>query len=300
MDIREKSSSLGVGKGRVRLRERLAAYNRFLKMEHTLFSLPLVLAGASLASRGAPPMKTLLWIILGAIGARTAALALNRLIDVRVDRLNPRTRGRELPAGVLSLADGGLIALGGVAVYLGAAHAINDFCLLWSWVPLALFVLYPMLKRFTSWCHLGLGVTWAMAPLGGWFAVSPGWEGSGPVWWLALFSVCWLAGFDIIYATLDEEFDRRAGLYSMPARWGRTRALQISAGFHGTAFLFLSGLFLFYLSGTLSAFLLLLCGGLFFLEHVFSHRVELAFFNVNVLVGWAVWGLIWAGVKGGS
>ena len=182
---------------------RLLAYARFIKFEHTLFSLPLLFAGALLAQGGWPPAKLSLLILLAGVGARTLALALNRLIDLRVDAKNPRTRDRELVTGALSVWDALLVSTAGLALYLWAAKSINGFCFLWSWVPLIFFVIYPTMKRFTWLCHFGLGLTWALAPLGGWFAVRPGFEGSWPAWILAGFSFFWLTGFDIIYAPLD-------------------------------------------------------------------------------------------------
>ncbi len=178
-----------------------------------------------------------------------------------------------------------------------AAKEINLFCLTWCWVPVLLFAIYPTLKRFTSLCHAGLGVTWAMAPLAGWFAVNPGFADAWPAYLLALFSCLWLAGFDIIYATLDEDFDRREGIFSLPVKLGRKRALRMSILFHFAAFACLSALYFTSLAGVMTAFLLLFTGFLLFLEHMASDRVDLAFFKINSLAGFVILAMIWSGVQ---
>jgi 4-hydroxybenzoate polyprenyltransferase len=277
--------------------ERVKAYGRFLKLEHTLFSLPILFSGSLLAQGGWPDGRTSLLVILAGAGARTLALALNRLIDCRVDAKNPRTASRELVTGALSIFDAILVAILGLSIYLWAAGSLNQFCLLWSWIPVLLFVVYPMLKRFTWLCHFGLGITWAMAPLAGWFAIRPGFEGSWPVWILALFSFLWTSAFDIIYATMDERFDREAGLFSLPARFGRRNALHVAAVTHFLSFLTLVGLFFATLSGTYAAFLCLLAGVLLLLEHMVVDHVDLAFFKINIITGFVVFAMVFLGLR---
>lgn len=277
-------------------RERLLAYVRFLKLEHTLFSLPVLLGGTLLAAKGWPSWRLTGLILLAATAARTLALCLNRILDRNIDRKNPRTASRELASGALSLWDALLLTIVSLLAYLWAAREINTFCLTWSWLPVLLFAIYPTLKRFTWLCHFGLGVTWSMAPLAGWFAVRPGFEESLPAVLLALFSAFWLAGFDIIYATLDEDFDRKEGLFSVPARFGRRSALRLSSITHGFAFVFLAALYFSALSGVTAAFLLLVTGFILFLEHMVPSKVEMAFFKLNTLAGFVVFAMIWAGV----
>lgn len=277
--------------------ERVKAYGRFIKLEHTLFSLPILFSGSLLAQGGWPDGRTSLLVILAGAGARTLALALNRLIDYRVDAKNPRTSSRELVTGALSIFDALLVAILGLCIYLWAAGTINHFCLLWSWIPVLLFVVYPMLKRFTWLCHFGLGISWAMAPLAGWFAIRPGFEGSWPAWILALFSFLWTSGFDIIYATMDERFDREAGLFSLPARFGRRSALRAAALTHFLSFLTLVGLFFTTLSGTSAAFLCLFAGVLLLLEHMVVDHVDLAFFKINILTGFVVFAMVVLGLR---
>jgi 4-hydroxybenzoate polyprenyltransferase len=278
-------------------RERLVHYARFLRLEHTFFSLPILFGGSILAARGLPPWRLMGLIFLAATAARTLALCLNRIIDRNLDRKNPRTSNRELASGALSVWDAALLTVGSLVVYIWAARAINEFCLTWSWLPVLLFAIYPTLKRFTTLSHLGLGVAWSMAPLAGWFAVRPGFDEAWPAYLLALFSAFWLAGFDVIYATLDEDFDRAEGLFSLPVKLGRRGALKVSSLLHWVAFVWLAALYFTFLAGELSAFLLLCAGLLFFLEHMFAEKVDFAFFRINVLAGFVVLLMVWAGVQ---
>lgn len=278
-------------------RERLSSYARFVKLEHTLFSLPILFAGAVLADWSWPSLRVTGLILLAGTGARTLALSLNRMIDRNVDRRNPRTAERELATGSLSLWDAALIAVAGLLIYIWAARELSIFCLMWSWVPVLFFAIYPTLKRFTWFSHFGLGVTWALAPLGGWFAVRPGFEGVWPGVILAAFSFFWLAGFDIVYATLDEEFDKREGLYSLPARFGRLAALRTSSLLHGAAFICLATLYATALGGVWAAFLMMLVGFLFFLQHILVDNVDLAFFKINAVAGFIVLAMVVLGVQ---
>lgn len=279
------------------LRTRLQSYVRFVKIEHTLFSLPVLFGGTLLANRAWPSWRTGGLILLAGTAARTLALCLNRLIDKDIDRKNPRTASRELASGALSVADALLVSAVSLLAYIWAAGKINAFCLTWSWLPVLLFALYPTFKRFTWLSHFGLGLTWAMAPLAGWFAVRPGFEDAWPAYILAAFSFFWLSGFDIIYATQDEDFDRREGLYSIPARFSRKTAQRISSVVHGGAFLCLAVLYATSLSGVGAAFLMIMAGFLLFLEHILADHVDLAFFKINVVAGFVIFAMIWLGVQ---
>jgi 4-hydroxybenzoate polyprenyltransferase len=210
---------------------------RFVKIEHALFSLPLILAGAWLAAPHGFPWATLGWIALAGTGARTTALALNRLLDREIDARNPRTKVRELPSGAMNVAEGRAVALAGAAAYAFAAARLNPLCLALSPVPLVVFAVYPLLKRFTPLCHFGVGAALALSPLGGYLAIVPdvgaALREAGP---LALFTLGWVAGFDLIYATLDVEFDRANGVHSLPAAIGIEKALWVSRACHVVAF----------------------------------------------------------------
>lgn len=274
----------------------LKSFLNFIKIEHTLFSLPLIYSGVFLASRELPSIELLALILFAAVGARTTALVLNRIIDREIDRRNPRTADRELASGRLSVRDALMILAGGIAVYLLSAALISTFCLMIAPIPLAIFVAYPYMKRFTPLAHFGVGLGLAMAPLGGWFAVQQSLENAGPAILLTLFTVLWVAGFDIIYSTLDELFDRQAQLYSFSSRYGKKTALRISAFLHTAAFIVLAILFLTYVRAIASFIFLLSSGYLLYLEHKKSENVEMAFFRINAVLGFAVLGMVVSGV----
>lgn len=263
---------------------RLKTWAEYLKIEHTLFSVPLIYAGALLAT---PPLtlRTAVLILVAATGARTTAMGLNRILDRHLDARNPRTANRALPAGKITLRSAGVVAFLGFVVALAAAWAISPRCLAISPIPLLAFFCYPLLKRFTRWAHLGLGVTLALGPVCGFYAVALEWEGVLPVLILAAFTALWSAGFDILYATLDEESDRATGVFSLPAAIGSHRALRVAAGLHALSFGTLIVLFLTALQGALSGIFFGLAGALFVVQHRLKHHVNFAFFHVNSVLG---------------
>jgi len=269
----------------------------FVKIEHTLFSLPLIYAGVLLASRDTvPPLKVLILVLTAATGARTVAFALNRIIDRETDRRNPRTSSRPLPSGTMTLAEALGVMVTALALYVGSAYLLSDFCLIMSPVPLLVFILYPFMKRYTPLAHFGVGLGLAMGPLGGWFAVSPSFDHLFAPALLSVFTLFWVAGFDIIYSTLDEEFDKRESLYSFPVRFGKVIALRFSAVFHAVAFAILVVLFFYSLRSLLAAPLLLVTGYLLYLEQKEAEDVELAFFKINAVAGFAVFAMVLVGV----
>jgi len=275
----------------------LKKYFSFVKIEHTLFSLPLIYSGVLLASKNViPPAKILILVLTAATGARTAAFALNRIIDRQIDARNPRTASRDLPSGRMTLWEALWVAIAGLTLYFGSAYLISDFCLRMAPIPLAVFVIYPTMKRYTPLAHFGVGMGLAMGPLGGWFAVSPSFRDLLAPLLLSLFTLFWVAGFDIIYATLDEDFDRRETLFSFPAKFGRQRALQYSAAFHFIAFAILTVLFFYSVMSLLALPLLLLTGYLLYLEQRKAEDVELAFFRINALAGFTVFSMVFVGV----
>lgn len=275
--------------------QRLATWSRFVKLEHTIFSLPMLVAGGWLAADGFPGWRVLGLIVLAGFGARVVALGLNRLIDRKIDAANPRTQVRELPRGTMSPGEGWGVVVAGLVVYLAAAALIAPICLLLSPVPLAVFVLYPYMKRFTPLAHFGVGLGLAVAPLGAWMAVRQSFDGCGPALLLGAFTLFWVAGFDIIYATDDIEFDRSAGLNSIPALLGRDRALQVSGLLHLLAFALLAILFWWQLRTPLAGVLLILTGLLLLLEHRKGEAVETAFFRINAALGFVVLIFVMAG-----
>ncbi len=272
-------------------------YFSFVKIEHTLFSLPLIYSGVMLASKdGPPPLRILILVLTAATGARTVAFALNRIIDRQIDGRNPRTASRDLPSGRMTLWEAVWVTIAGLALYCGSAWSISAFCFSMAPVPLAVFILYPTMKRYTPLAHFGVGLGLAMGPLGGWFALSPSFRDLSAPALLSLFTLFWVAGFDIIYATLDEEFDRKESLYSFPARFGRRTALRLSALFHGIAFVLLAALFFYSYMSLLALPLLLLTGWLLYLEQKKAEDVQLAFFRINAVAGFVVFCMVLVGV----
>ncbi|MCX6143825.1 MAG: putative 4-hydroxybenzoate polyprenyltransferase [Ignavibacteriales bacterium] len=276
--------------------QQLQKFFQFVKIEHTLFSLPLIYSGVFLAAKEPPTLALMGLVLAAATGARTAALALNRLIDREIDRRNPRTAVREIPSGRMNVFEGGLVLLIGIALYLGAAALISPFCLMMSPLPLLVFTIYPYMKRFTAFAHFGVGLGLAMGPLGGWFAVQQSLANLLPGVLLSLFTLCWVTGFDIIYSTLDELFDRQEQLYSFTSRYGRRTALKISASLHALSFIALALLFILYIRAIAALPLLLLSGFLLFLEHKKAEDVEMAFFKINAVLGFVILGMIVVGV----
>lgn len=278
--------------------ERVNTWARFVKIEHTVFSLPMLFAGAWLAAGGFPGWRTLLLIGLAGFGARIVALGLNRIIDHRIDAANPRTRIRELPAGRMGRGEAWGVVIVGLAAYLTAAGLLGPVCLRLSPLPLAVFVIYPYMKRFTPLAHFGVGMGLAVAPLGAWMAVRQSFADCGPALLLGSFMLVWVAGFDIIYATQDVEFDRRAGLFSIPARFGVPAALRVSAACHLLAFAGLALLWWWRLRTPAALALLLGVGVLLALEHRQGRDVETAFFRINALLGFVVLAFVLAGRTG--
>jgi 4-hydroxybenzoate polyprenyltransferase len=202
-----------------------------IKVEHTLFALPFAFMGMLLAARGWPPWRTVGWIVVAMVGARSAAMGWNRLVDRRIDAANPRTAGRALPAGAVSPGFVAGFVAASAALMVVAAWRLNPLALALSPVALAVLLLYSYTKRFTWASHLVLGLALAGAPLGAWIAVRG--DVAAPPLALAGAVLLWVAGFDILYALQDLDFDRRAGLFSVPARFGVRGALWLSALLHG-------------------------------------------------------------------
>jgi 4-hydroxybenzoate polyprenyltransferase len=276
---------------------RLRTWGRFVRFEHTLFSLPLLFAGVLLGAGGLDvPLSLLGLVLLAGTGARTAALGLNRIIDRRIDAVNPRTASRELPSGAMGLGEARVLTAAGAAVYAAAAWWIAPVCLALAPIPLAVFAAYPYLKRWTAWCHLGVGSGLAMAPLGGWFAARQEFSDLAPPLLLGLFTLAWVAGFDVIYATLDEEFDRSAGVRSLPARYGRRIALGIARGLHVLAWAALAALVFWRLAWPAAHLPLLVVGALLVWENARARDIDLAFFRINVWVGFAALATVIAGL----
>ncbi len=265
---------------------RFVLFLRMIKFSHSIFALPFAFTAALMASGGMPRAGKLLWITLAMVGARSGAMAVNRIVDRKIDALNPRTSKRELPSGRLGLAEVLVFALLSFTLLVFASWKLNPLCLELSPVAIALVVFYSYTKRFTWASHFFLGLALSLAPLGAWIAVR-GQVGAASVF-LALAVVFWLAGFDILYALQDMDFDRSHGLYSVPARFGIRRSLAASRAFHVLSVLMLGAAGAIMSLGPAYWAGLVVVSGLFVYEHSLVKendlsRLNMAFFNMN---GW--------------
>ncbi len=255
-----------------------------IKFEHTIFALPFAFLGAFLAAGGIPQGRTIFWILAAMFGARSAAMAFNRLVDRRWDALNPRTRQRELPQRLLQPGFVRAFVAGSSALFVFAAWMLNPLAFILSPLALAIVFLYSYTKRFTPFSHLFLGLSLAMAPVGGWIAVAG--EVSPTVWLLAASVLFWVAGFDLIYACQDADFDRGQGLHSIPGRYGVRAALRLSASFHALMAVLLAATLYVQGLSVLSWIGLMLVSAILVYEHRLVRpddlsRLNAAFFTVN-------------------
>lgn len=260
-----------------------------IKIEHTLFALPFAFLGAVLAARGIPAIWQIAWITVAMFGARSTAMAFNRIADRKYDARNPRTKMRALPAGSLSVAFVLVFTLISAAIFFVAAAMLNRLTLILSPVALASIVLYSYTKRWTLFSHLVLGWCLAIAPTGAWIAVRGSINSPIPLL-LSLLVMLWTAGFDVLYACQDYEFDRREGLRSIPARVGIAPALWISRLMHAGAFAALVALYLLTnLPGVLAIIGVAVTGMLLVYQHTLVQaddlsRLNAAFFTTNAFV----------------
>ncbi len=262
-------------------------FARLVKIEHTLFALPFAYVGALLCQQKVPSASDLIWITIAMLGARSLAMALNRVIDAEIDARNPRTASREIPSGQLTKAQVWLFCLLSLAVFLVAVWQLDPIVrLLWP-IPVAGFVIYPYLKRLTWLSHLWLGAVDGLAPVGGWVAITGKlpWE----AWALGGAVACWVAGFDLFYALFDVDFDRAQRLHSIPARFGTQGA------FHGARFLHAATVLLLIAAGkglhlSLAYWLgVAAVAALLLVEHLIIRpddlrRLNAAFFTMNGVI----------------
>ena len=259
-----------------------------IKIEHTLFALPFAFLGAVLGANGLPSLRQIVWIVVAMVGARSAAMAFNRLADRKIDARNPRTAMRALPAGTLSVGFVWLFTTVSALLFLTAAAMLNRLTLILAPVALASVLLYSFTKRWTQFSHIVLGWCLSIAPTGAWIAVR-GQIGSPIPLLLSLVVLLWTAGFDVLYACQDYEFDRAQGLHSIPARFGIERALWISRGLHAVAFLALTWLYLATALGPLALVGVVITGALLLYQHRLVRaddlsRLNAAFFTTNAFV----------------
>ena len=267
-----------------------------IKFKHTVFALPFALMGAFLADRGVPEWRVFLWVIIAMAGARTCAMGFNRIADRSFDAANPRTRNRALPAGEVSLAESWIMVIVAGIVFFIACYNLNMLAFTLAPFALALTLLYSLTKRFTWFCHVVLGLALSFSPLGGWVAVSG--TMTGYPWVLSLGVIFWVSGFDTIYACLDADYDRKVGLFSMPARFGRKKAFHLAVFFHVLAFGFFIGTgylthlnFVYYMG-------IVLTGAALFYQHIVVNpgdlsRIQLSFFSMNGLISLTLFVATW-------
>jgi len=278
------------------LSKKISVLLEMIKFKLTIFAMPFAFTGAFLAADGAPELMVFFWIILAMVGARTSAMGFNRIIDWKFDAANPRTEKRAIPAGEINLTEAWTMVLLAALLFFFSCYQLNQLTLLLSPLALGLTFFYSLTKRFTSLCHLVLGVALAFAPLGGWVAV----QGSLAEYPFALsFGVLfWVAGFDTIYGCLDVDYDRKAGLYSLPSRLGRRNAFRLAVAFHALAFLlftitgFQMQLNYFYFLG-----LIVTAAALFYQHLIVSptdlSRIQASFFSMNGLISITIFCATW-------
>ena len=268
--------------------QKLATTLEMIKFEHTVFALPFAFLGAVLAANGLPEWRQILWITLAMIGARSAAMTFNRVVDRDIDAANPRTANRELPSGKLSLKFAWIFFVASVALFGVAAYSLN--WLTFALAPVALLSIlgYSYAKRFTAFAHLILGWSLAISPTAAWIAVRGTLDSAVPIL-LSLLVLMWTAGFDVLYACQDFEFDKKAGLRSIPARFGIKNSLWIARVFHAQAFIVLLLLFLVTGLGWLALTGVFAVGALMIYQHTLVKpndlsRMNAAFFTTNAFV----------------
>ncbi len=259
-----------------------------IKFEHTLFALPFAFLGAVLAANGMPTWWQILWITVAMVGARSAAMTFNRIVDRDIDARNPRTAGRELPTGKLSVSFAWMFLAVSIGVFVVAAYMLNWLTFALSPVALIVILGYSYAKRFTSFAHILLGLGLAISPSAAWIAVRGNLDEPVPIL-LSLFVLMWTAGFDVLYACQDFDFDRMAGLRSIPARFGIGNSLRIARLFHLQAFIVLILLLFVSELGVAAVIGVIAVGALLFYQHTLIgakdlSRMNAAFFTTNAFV----------------
>ncbi len=264
--------------------DKISVYLRMIRFSHSVFALPFAFTAAMIAASGIPELRQVIWIVVAMVGARSGAMGLNRIIDRKIDSANPRTAGREIPRGAISVFEAALLVLVSFIFFELAAYMLNPLCLKLSPIAIAVLILYSYTKRFTWMSHFVLGLSISAAPLGAWIAVKGTFDfGILPLVFSVIF---WLAGFDVLYALQDVDFDRKYGLYSIPKRFGIGKSIYFSRIFHVISFFLLvaNGMIfqmgLFYWTG------MFVTAGLFLYEHSLIKeddlsKLDIAFFNMN-------------------
>ncbi len=270
------------------IREKIIIFGRMIKFHHTIFALPFALSAVVMAWRDhCPDFSDLFWILVAMVGARSAAMGFNRIADAVMDAKNPRTALREIPSGILTKKDAFVFVLISSAVFIFSAAMLGKLCFFLSFPVLFFLFFYSYTKRFTKFCHLYLGFAISLAPLGAWIAVTD--SVSVSVAFLTLALMTYIAGFDILYACQDIDFDRREKLYSFPAIKGPEQAMKFSALLHFLTFGFLLIMYFTFKMRPVFIIFLSLIGILLVAEHKIVkpndlQHINMAFFNINSLI----------------
>ncbi|HET6703140.1 MAG TPA: UbiA-like polyprenyltransferase [Gemmatimonadaceae bacterium] len=280
-------------------RATLVRYANLVKLPHTLFALPFALVGVVLASyvKDVTPAM-ILWVAVAFTSARFAAMAFNRIVDRRLDALNPRTARREIPAGTIGVRQAGIAVVVASAIFLVAARQLNPLCLALAPLALAWVLGYSYTKRFTRWAHLVLGLGLGIAPVGGYLAVTGAW--SDPWWMLPVLAAAvmmWVAGFDVLYALQDVAFDRQTGLHSIPAAVGEARALMVARFLHAGTVIALGAVGVAVGAGWVYWVGVAVVAALLLYEHSLVRpgdlsRLDAAFFTMNGIISIAFFGFV--------
>jgi len=255
-----------------------------IKFEHTVFALPFAFIGALLARKGLPSGWQIGWIVAAMVGGRSAAMTFNRIADAHYDKLNPRTRGRALPSGYLSLPFAVVFTIAMSGLFILSAWELNSLCFFLSFPTLAILLGYSYTKRFTSLSHLVLGFSVGCAPLAAWLAIRGQFD--WPPVLLSAAVMFWVAGFDLIYALQDLEFDRKTKLFSVPAKLGIRPTLRLSTLFHSATVAFLAATAFLSGLGWVAFVGIAIVSGILYWEHRLVtpqdlSRINVAFFNLN-------------------
>jgi len=276
--------------------KKIAILLEMIKFKMTIFAMPFAFTGVFLGARGVPDWSSVIYVFLAMVGARTCAMGFNRIVDAKFDGANPRTAERAIPSGAVSSLEAWSMVILAGALFFFAAWSLNPLTLQLAPFALGLTLFYSLTKRFTSLCHLVLGVALAFSPLGGWVAIQ-GSLTSYP-WALSAGVLFWVAGFDTVYACLDADFDRKTGLHSLPSRIGQRNAFRLAAVFHVLAFL------LFFITGLQAHLNILYFIGVFiaacalFYQHWIVNpddlsRIQMSFFSMNGFISIALFVATW-------
>ena len=264
--------------------KKITDYLRLIKFSHSIFALPFAFTSALIAASGIPTFSQIFWITVAMVGGRTGAMGMNRIIDRKIDALNPRTKNRELPRGVIKTGEAFIFTIIAFALLLFAAYKLNPLCLKISPIVLLVLFTYSYTKRFTWLSHIVLGTALSLAPLGAWIAIKGTFDFQIlPLCFAVMF---WVAGFDVFYAMQDIDFDKKHGLYSIPSAFGIKTSLWIARLFHLITIAMLLGLMPIFNLGVFYLFGVLIASALMLYEHSLVKpadlsRLDMAFFNMN-------------------